>query len=173
MRQLLLFIAALINLCRRVSMEIRGISEKYVKEFRVKKLLLSIVMVLVFSISANAAEVYTNPAGNPVDQFTGKYWMESTPDNQRAFLFGIDTAVAVEYTISNRKVAQNAKAGKKPVYTLSPFERGWMEAFKDMSREQIATDVTAWYKAHPDALDRPVMDVIWHEVVMPRLKAGK
>lgn len=138
-----------------------------------KKLLFSIALLLAFAISANAAEVYTNPAGNPVDQFTGKYWLQSKLENQLAYLFGLDSAVAVEYTINNKDVAEGAKKGKKPVYSLSPFERGWMDAFKDMSREQIAEAVTSWYKEHPDSLDRPVLGVIWFEIIKPRLAAGK
>lgn len=135
---------------------------------------LALLAALALPMQSNAAEApAVNPAGNPVDQFTGVYWVKSTPDNQKAYLFGIDSAVAVEKFIQNQQAANRAKSGKKPLYTLSPFEKGWMEAFKNVSRDQIAQEVTKWYDEHPDSLDRPVLGVIWYELIAPRLKKGK
>lgn len=140
-----------------------------------KKLLgvIALVTLLASPVLCQAEDVHTNPAGNPVDQFTGKYWMDSKVENQKAYLFGIDSAIAVEATIQNMQASSRAKSGKKPLYTLSPFEKGWMEAFRNMSRDQIVEEVTQWYKEHPSDLDRPVLSVIWHEIVQPRLQAGK
>ncbi len=131
-------------------------------------------LVFLASPSYSFADENTgNPAGNPVDQFTGKYWMDSTADNKKAYLFGIESAIAVEKFIQNSLVAKRAKSGKKPVYTLSPFEKGWMEAFRDVSREQIAEEVTKWYQDNPDKLDRSVLSVIWYELIVPRIKQEK
>ena len=156
---------------------------------------LFVLAVLLFGLCGNvqAADEGAKPEGrrgNPVDQFTGDVW-EKTPLREKgAFLFGIDTAVTVEYFI-NRKMAEKSGDGKRgerpekgktgektdkagkgkrvhPV-TLSPFERGWMKAFKGVERAEIIRQVDAWYKANPDHLDRPVMSVIWHELVKPRL----
>lgn len=110
---------------------------------------------------------------NPVDQFTGKYWVETPEASKEAYLFGIDSAIAVEYFINDRLAEKNVKKGKKPVYTLSPFERGWMMAFRDTSRKELIKLVDDWYAAHPDSLDRPVMSVIWYEIIEPRLNAEK
>lgn len=134
---------------------------------------LALLAMLACPFLSNAEETHGNPSGNPVDQFTGKYWLDSTVDNQKAYLFGIDSAIAVEAFIHNLQVANKAKAGKRPVYTLSPFEKGWMEAFKDVSRDHIVEEVTKWYKDHPQDLDKPVLRVIWYELVVPRLKKDK
>lgn len=134
---------------------------------------LAILAMLACPILSNAEGPGGNPSGNPVDQFTGKYWLDSTVDNQKAYLFGIDSAISVEAFIQNLQVSKKAKAGKKPVYTLSPFEKGWMEAFKGVSRDQIVEEVTKWYKDHPQDLDTPVLRVIWYELVVPRLKQDK
>ena len=148
---------------------------KTVKEMEMRKIFgcLALLALLATPLAASAQEVASNPAGNPVDQFTGKIWLDSSEDNLKAYLFGIDTAIAVESAIQDQQAARKAKAGKKPVHTLSPFERGWAKAFKDVSREQIIAEVTKWYKDHPSDLDRPVMAVIWHELVVPRLDAEK
>ena len=57
------------------------------------------------------------------------------------------------------------------MYTLSPFEKGWMKAFKGVSRADVVKMVDTWYAANPQSLDRPVMNVIWREIIEPRLDA--
>lgn len=121
--------------------------------------------------TAGESDQAAAPAG-PIEQFTGQYWINSTDANKEAYLFGIESAVEVEKAISERK-AQGKLKKKREGFTLSPFERGWMAAFKDTPRKEIVEQVDAWYKANPDGLNRPVMDVIWYEVVVPRLQALK
>lgn len=125
----------------------------------------------LFAGAAHAADAATpGKAANPVDQFTGKYWVNTQETSKEAYLYGIESAIEVEYFINSRLAADSAKAGKKPAFTLSPFEKGWMEAFRDTTRKQIVSEVDKWYSEHPEQLDRPVLAVIWHELIAPRLK---
>ncbi len=136
-----------------------------------KKSLLSLGLVLVLAltcVSVRAAESSDAVGmGNPVDQFTGAVWAKTTESNKAAFLFGVESAMTVEYFVNAKMAEKAAKAGKRPVYTLSPFEKGWMKAFKDVKM------VDAWYAANPKSLDRPVLSVIWYELIAPRLAAAK
>lgn len=131
----------------------------------------------MFCAPAQAATANTaqEPAKtqNPALQFTGKYWVQSTESNKEAYLYGIESAIAVEYEISAKLAADAAKARKKSALVLSPFERGWMEAFRHSSRKEIMQGIDKWYADNPDQLDRPVIGVIWHELVAPRLAAAK
>lgn len=140
-----------------------------------KKVILSLFMAMALLCgAAQAAETDANPKpASPIDQFTGKYWVNSQLTNQESYLFGIESAIEVEYYINSRLAAQSAKAGKKPAFSLSPFEKGWMEAFKDVPRKQIAEEISKWYDEHPDQLDRPVLAVIWYELIAPRLGKTK
>ncbi|WP_297047202.1 hypothetical protein [uncultured Desulfovibrio sp.] len=152
-----------------------------------KKSLLRLGLALVLALTCAAAQAApaasssdnpvgnpaVNPAGNPVDQFTGEIWVNTAESDKAAYLFGIDSAVTVEYFVNARQTAKAAKAGKKPVYTLSPFEKAWMEAFSGVSRAEIIKMVDAWYAAHPKDLQRPVMSVIWYELIEPRLAGAK
>lgn len=148
-----------------------------------KKSLFRLGLVLVLTLTCAAVQAApaenpvgdpaVNPAGNPVDQFTGKIWVNTTESDKAAFLFGVDSAVTVEYFVNAQLAAKAAKAGKKPVYTLSPFEKGWMEAFAKVSRADAIKMVDEWYAAHPKDLDRPVMSVIWYELIAPRLANAK
>ena len=98
---------------------------------------------------------------------------KSSLDNKLSFLFGMDTAIATEYFVNSREAELAAKNGKMPVSNLSKFEKGWMKAFKDVKRTTIVEEVDAWYAAHPDRLDRPVLGVLWFELVEPRLAAAQ
>lgn len=142
-----------------------------------KKSLLSLALCCALVLgcaSARAAEnMQVGAASNPVDQFTGELWQKSVETEKLAFLFGVETAIAIEHFVNAKVTEKSAKAGRKPVYTLSPFEKSWMEAFKGMPRAEIAKQVDAWFAAHPDQLERPVMAVIWHEIIVPRLSAKK
>ncbi|RRD72396.1 MULTISPECIES: hypothetical protein [unclassified Desulfovibrio] len=133
---------------------------------------LGLALALVFAcIPADAAQQAASGAKNPVDQFTGHVWQQ-TPDKEKmSFLFGVETAIAVEYFVHDKLAEKAAKEGKAPAHTLSPFEKGWMKAFEGMSRADAVKMVDAWYAANPQRLDRPVMEVIWYELVAPRISA--
>lgn len=134
-----------------------------------KKSLLTLALACAFIFAACATNAQEN-GGNPVDQFTGEYWVKTSNTEKEAYLFGIESAVAVEKYISD--IPAKGKRGKM-VTTLSPFEKGWMEAFRDTPRSQIVKEVDAWYEAHPDKLARPVLNVIWYELIAPKLLEAK
>lgn len=143
-----------------------------------KETLRSMALTLALSlVAAPALAVNETPgetvAANPADQFTGKYWVNSLESNKESYLYGLESAIAVEKAINDRLVARKAKSGKKPVYTLSPFEKGWMEAFRDTPRKDIMAALDKWYMDNPDKLDRPVLSVLWYELIVPRLDALK
>ena len=131
--------------------------------------LLAIVLVISFCSAALADEKLptTNSA---VDVFTGELWQNTSPEEKQAFLYGIDTAVNVEVYV-NDMIRENAKkTGKTVVSNLSPFEKGWMKAFKKMSRKEIILSVDNWYATHTDQLAVPVMKVIWDTLIEPKLE---
>lgn len=145
-----------------------------------KKMLLGLAVAMLLAAPvAQADDLPTDnkanhtTATNPADQFTGKYWVNSKPENQEAYLYGIESAIEVEKVVNSKQVALAAKEGKKRAYALSPFVKGWMTAFKDVPRKDIRESVDRWYAEHPDELARPVLNVIWFELIAPKLKAGK
>ncbi len=136
-----------------------------------KKYILALALTIVMGFGVTSAQAQSNP----VDQLTGKVWMESSPEIKKAVLFGVDCAVTIEHFVAAKaqEMQKGAKKGAKkaPVAsTLSPFEKGWATAFQGMTRDQIVAEVDAWYKAHPDQLQRPVFSVLWTDVIAPKLQ---
>lgn len=113
--------------------------------------------------ATGAGDKYINPAGNPVDQLTGEYWMKSSPEIKEAFLFGIDNAITVNAIIARRQ------ADQKNGYRLSKFDEDWMKAFRNTTRKEVVKELDAWYAAHPQDEKRSVLSVIWHEMIVPRV----
>ena len=141
-----------------------------------KKSVLSLGLVLALVLACapvRAAQVASGDVvhNNPVEQLTGSVWQKTSDTEKAAFLLGVESAITVEYFVNTKQAEKAAKSGKKPAYTLSPFEKGWMKAFKDVSRQDIVKMIDKWYAANPDKLDRPVMSVIWYELIAPRLAA--
>lgn len=123
-------------------------------------------------ISSDAA-VKAEKAVDPVEQFTGKYWMDSSDTNKEAYLFGIESAIAVNCQIDRILAERAAKNHKKAPSVLSRFDKGWMQAFENTTRKEIVARVNKWYADHPADLSRPVLSVIWYELIAPNLDTSK
>ncbi len=133
---------------------------------------LGVVLALVLACApVRAAQVADGDVvqNNPVEQLTGNVWQKTSDTDKAAFLLGVESAITIEYFVNTKLAEKAAKSGKKPVYTLSPFEKGWMNAFKGVSRAEIIAQINQWFAANPGQLDRPVMSVIWYELIAPRI----
>ncbi len=136
-----------------------------------RKILTSCVMALTLLLGgaalASAAEEL-----NPVDIVTGDLWMMSKQEEKLSYILGVESAITVEYLI-NEKAKESIKKGKKgkavPLHTLSPFEKGWTQAFKNVKREEIVARVDSWLRAHPDQKKKPVLAIIWNELIVPNI----
>jgi len=107
-----------------------------------------------------------------IEQLTGEAWLNSEEDAKIAVLFGVELAIDVERAISAQMQADAKKARKKAkvqATNLSPFETGWHKAFSGVALSDIAKQIDGWYAEHPDQKKRLVMDVIWFEIVQPKL----
>lgn len=136
------------------------------------------VLVVVLCTGTSYAQESTK---TPI--LTGEIWQKSSQEEKRAFFFGVDTVVAIDYSINKKlrerdenaqdqqhKGAQNQQRGKRHS-VISPFERGWRKALRDVPRKEVIAQVDAWYETHPLELNKPVMRVVWEEIIKPRLDA--
>ena len=105
---------------------------------------------------------------NPVDIVTGELWMKSRQEEKLAYLLGIESAIFVEHMI-NKKSLERKKNKQTPLHNLSPFEKGWAKVFENVTREEIVARVDSWLKTHPDQQKRPVLAIIWYELIAPNL----
>jgi hypothetical protein len=103
-----------------------------------------------------AATLFVMPAAPQAapahDLVTGKHWQSSTTPERRAYLIGVSNAISVGARVDTRQ-------GREDTFSLNV-----QEGLSGTRLEAAVAAIDAWYKAHPDELDKPVLSVVWREL---------
>jgi hypothetical protein len=96
---------------------------------------------------------------------TGEHWTQSSEAVKKAYLVGIVNLLQVDTAYGGSAPAADAQ-------TIVPrMAKGLRNGRHTL--DSVRTSLDAWYAANPSRLQRPVIEVIWFEVVVPGLqKAG-
>ncbi len=106
------------------------------------------------------ATVSSGARADEVPLVTGKHWTESTEPMKKAYLVGIANVLQVEAAYEGATPPSDAQS------TVPRFVKGLKGHTLDSVREAL----DRWYAANPDKLQRPVIETIWFELVVPGLK---
>ena len=92
----------------------------------------------------------------------GDTWIKMSDDEKISFIWGAGHIVSIEEVLS-RENADLKNSNK--------FVNKIMEAHNNapMTMSEVAQHVDSYYQQNPDKLDRPVIEVIWYELIVPRL----
>ncbi|CDH47519.1 MAG: hypothetical protein IPL59_16520 [Candidatus Competibacteraceae bacterium] len=91
---------------------------------------------------------------------TGEHWVKGTETEKRAYILGILNMAMIEYQL----------AGPRPKHRTTVVNL--VKSLDGMTVPQIVELVDGYYKASPDHQQRPVVEVIWFELVVPKTKKG-
>ena len=105
----------------------------------------------------------TGARADEIPLVTGKQWTASTEQTKKAYLVGIANMVQVDIAYHEGKPPPDAQS------ILPRFAQG----LKSHSLDSVSQGLDRWYAAHPDRLQRPVIETIWFEMVVPGLKTSK
>jgi hypothetical protein len=94
---------------------------------------------------------------------TGEHWTKSSEQAKKAYLIGIANVVQLETAYAAGNAPPDAQT------TLPRFVRG----LKGHTLDTVRQSVDAWYAAHPDRMQRPVIETIWFELVVPGLEKNR
>jgi hypothetical protein len=109
------------------------------------------IMLAFLSAMARADEV-------PI--VTGEHWTKSSEEMKKAYLVGVANILQIE-------VAYEGANGGSDAQSIAPrFAKG----LKGQTLDSVRQALNDWYAAHPDRLQRPVIETIWFELVVPGLK---
>jgi len=112
---------------------------------------------------AALATLPTPASADEIPIITGKQWTQSTEPLKKAYLVGIANILQVE-------AAYHAEHAPPDSESLLPrISKGMTGETLDSVRDQL----DSWYAANPDRLNRPVIETIWFEMVLPKLQAKK
>ena len=116
----------------------------------------SAIVALCMTLTTVCAAAY----GDEVPLVTGKHWTDSSEQQKKAYLIGIANMLQVE-------IAYAADNSSPDAHSLAHrFAKG----LKGQTLDTVRDRLDRWYAAHPDQLQRPVIETIWFEIVVPGLQ---
>jgi hypothetical protein len=95
-----------------------------------------------------------------VQLVTGEVWMRSSEEVKKAYLVGLANLTQVEASY---------QAANPPTDAQSIIPRA-VKGMKNHTLDSVRDGLNKWYASHPDQLQRPVIETIWFEMVVPGLK---
>lgn len=94
---------------------------------------------------------------------TGELWTKSSEQAKKAYLVGIANMLQIEW----------AYEGTNPPSDAQSLVPRLVKGLKGQTLDTVREGLDRWYAAHPDRLQRPVIETLWFEMVVPALqKAG-
>jgi len=115
------------------------------------------VACMVLSVACSSARA------DEVPMITGEHWITSSEPVKKAYLIGIANVIQVE-------LAYHAANPPSDAQSIVPrFAKG----LKGETLDSVRDALDRWYAAHPDKLQRPVVETIWFEMVAPGLQKAK
>jgi hypothetical protein len=94
---------------------------------------------------------------------TGALWTQSSEQVKKAYLVGIANAFQVEAAFEAANPPSDAQS------IVPRLGKG----MKGQTLDGVREGLDKWYAANPDKLQRPVIETIWFEMVVPGLAKNK
>jgi hypothetical protein len=91
---------------------------------------------------------------------TGEHWAKASDEQKKAYLVGIANVIAVDAAVH---------AGSPPADSQSIVPR-MVRGLKGQTLDSVRQALDRWYAANPGRLQRPVIETIWFELVVPGLQ---
>ncbi len=100
--------------------------------------------------------------GMPV--LSGDLWQKMTHDDKVAFLWGFWTVVTMEHYL----------ADKYPQLKMENFSAKVTEASHKTRKtaNELVALVNAYYQANPEEIKKPVVAVLWDDMIRPNITTG-
>jgi hypothetical protein len=94
---------------------------------------------------------------------TGEHWTKSSEEVRKAYLVGIANIVYLE----------TAYEGTSPASDAQSFLPRMIKGLRGQTLDSVRDALNKSYAVHPDQLNRPVIETIWFEIVLPGLRNVK
>jgi len=91
---------------------------------------------------------------------TGEHWMTSSVEQKRAYLFGVGNMLEIEQAMAGGEY--EAMRGRSIVPVL-------LEGLEGTPIAEIVMQLDKFYTGHPNQVKRPVIEVLYLEMALPRL----
>ena len=109
------------------------------------------------------ALVWGGVHADEVPRITGEHWIKSSEQLKKVYLIGIANVIQVE----------TAYHAPNPPSDTQSFIPRVAKGLKGHTLDSVRDGLDKWYAANPDKLQRPVIETIWFEMVLPGLQKSK
>ena len=109
------------------------------------------------------AAVWGSARAQEIPIVTGALWTTSSDQVKKAYLVGIANAIQVEA----------AYEGTNPPTDAQSIVPRLAKGMKGQTLDSVREGLDKYYAANPDKLQRPVIETIWFEMVVPGLAKNK
>jgi hypothetical protein len=94
----------------------------------------------------------------------GDLWVKMAPDSKVAFVWGVWHVASIEHYLM----------GKYPDLKRDNFSAKVIEGSgkAPMTMNEVVALIDKYYQAHPDQIEKPVIAVIWSQIVKPNIATG-
>jgi len=112
-------------------------------------------------VSAMALAVLSSGVrADDIPLVTGEHWTRSSDEQKKAYLIGMANLAHVEL----------AYGGTTPATDAQSIIPRMAKGLKGQTLDSVREGLTRWYAANPQRLQRPVVETIWFEMVVPGLQ---
>ena len=94
---------------------------------------------------------------------TGEHWIKSSDEQKKAYLIGM----------ANLAHDELAYGGTTPASDAQSIIPRMAKGLKGQTLDSVREGLTKWYAANPQRLQRPVVETVWFEMVVPGLQKTK
>jgi hypothetical protein len=120
------------------------------------------IRLLMLMAIATSAAFSGGARADEIAQVTGVHWTKSSEEQKKAYLIGIANITQIEL----------AYEGTNPVSDDQSILPRLARGMKGQTLDSVREGLNKWYAANPGRLERPVIETIWYEMVVPGLKNG-
>jgi len=123
-----------------------------------KKFSCSLLSILLLALCTSA---WAGQA--PADDLqivNGEHWVGADLDEKRAYLFGVGNVLEIEQAMAGDDYA--SLRGRSIVPVL-------LDGLSGLSIADLVTRLDRFYADHPDQTKRPVLEVLYIEMALPRM----
>jgi len=121
---------------------------------------LTILLVPVLLVAFSAIAWAGQEKATDLTIVTGEHWVGASVEQKRAYLFGVGNVLEIEQAMEGKDYA--SMRGRSIVPVL-------LEGLSGIPIADLVMQLDKFYSDHPDQIDRPVIEVMYLEMALPRL----
>jgi hypothetical protein len=125
------------------------------------------IFLLVLGMGLPPSAESASESATEAQLLTGNMWQTLSRDNKIAYIWGIGNLVELERTNLESQQPQPPADNRKSFIPYLAY------GLSGTPTEQVIDRVDAYYKAHADQRNQPVLNAIFQAILMPRLKEAR